>query len=278
MGVIWNRPIFKGQTGGVSSVLITLDGEQVGKNKIAADGSFHKGQKTPLPDGTYDLAVWDCGPIAIEPNVGTCTMDGQDLNDYAVLFERTIRVIHEAVRQQQESGSEEPQTATQTVQEPETVQEVQTETPTKTEPQAESYGITVTNANDAPFALGDKIHFELTAPSCASAFYGSTYVYLHSADFRNLALYRDTCNYYGPNGGAMSDDTQKSLMERLRQENPPGYNIKMASNVTVSDDHSKIRGYVTVTEELVDSYVHFTYEVRRDHRGSLSSIVSTDGN
>ena len=116
MGVIWNEPIFKGQTGGVDSILVTLNDRQVGKNKIAADGSFHKSQKTPLPDGEYDLVVRDCGPIAMEPNVETCTLDGESLDDYQILFDGTIRIVHDAIRQQQESGSEEPQT----VQEPET--------------------------------------------------------------------------------------------------------------------------------------------------------------
>lgn len=249
MGVIWNEPIFKGQTGGVSSILITLDGEQVGKNKIAADGSFHKGQKTPLPDGTYDLIVRDCGPIAIEPNVGECTMPGKDLNDYAVLFEGTIRIIHEAVRQQQESGSEEPQTETQTVQETE-AEEPQTET--------QPYGVTITNADDAPFAVGDKIHFEANAPPCmmdhlenATVSYGEiTGLTLNNYRW-HVQIWQASCDADRPTGWKPSAIFAEELLDNTHEAAPALHNIHKGMNITsVSADHSEIIGYITMVEEF----------------------------
>lgn len=272
MGVIWYEPIFKGQTSGVSSILITLDGQQVGKNKIAADGSFHKGQKTPLPDGTYDLIVRDCGPIAIEPNVGTCMMDGQDLNDYAVLFEGTIRIVHEAARQQQESGQEEPQTEQEPQTEAPTVQETEAEAPqTETQP----YGVTITNADDAPFAVGDKIHFEVNAPPCMSdhlenATSSTGEITELSLDgYRwHVTVWQAYCDPDRSSGWKPSAIYAEELLDNTHEAAPALYNIHRGMNITsVSADHSEIIGYITMVEEFegydgmeIRLYAHRTFD------------------
>lgn len=87
-----DTPTFWGQTGGISSVQVTLNDMQVDTNKLAADGTFIKEQKTPLRNGAYTLTVRDCGGIADPPNVGACSLAIADLDDYDVLFTGTISI------------------------------------------------------------------------------------------------------------------------------------------------------------------------------------------
>ena len=90
-----NMPKFRGSSGGIDSVQITLDDHQVDTNEISDTGNIAKAQKFPLSNGTYKMIVRDCGPIVEGNNKGACAMPNADLSSYAVLFDGTIRIGQE---------------------------------------------------------------------------------------------------------------------------------------------------------------------------------------
>ena len=89
-------PKFRGTSGGMESIQVTLNGEQVGNNnKIGDAGKWTKQQQWPLEKGEYHIVARDCGPLE-KGKTGACAGRDADGKYHAVLFNGTIHVGRQA--------------------------------------------------------------------------------------------------------------------------------------------------------------------------------------
>ena len=181
-------PKFRGTSGGMESIQVTLNGEQVGNNnKIGDAGKWTKQQQWPLEKGEYHVVVRDCGPLE-KGKTGACTGRDAEDKDHAVLFNGTIHVGRQA-EETQDMASEierlkaviaelEAQVAEMlqrmnsvnapTVQQPQEPQPVQVP-----EQVPGQYYIRLLNSTNSTFGIGDQIHFEGRLPACPEPIYGT---------------------------------------------------------------------------------------------------------
>lgn len=271
MSVDNEMPKFRGASGGIESVQITLNGEQVGTNKISDTGKIAKAQKWPLQDGTYDMIVRDCGPMVEKNNVGACTQHGADLSDYTVLFNATIQIGSEPAPTESESGAMETMKL-EMAELKATIAELEatiadmlermnsvnapTITPPPDTPIIEvpesvpgQYYIRLMDSTNSTYSIGDQIHFEGKGALCDTP----TYVETLGANYSTyggggIAFVVNGVSMHNMGGFDCVDGAPRISLENMKQ----GYanygdqywGSHLEGNIT------DFRGYFTVYEEM----------------------------
>lgn len=92
MTISSDSPEFRGQTVGLESVQVSVDGNQVGRNGLDDNGGFAR-IAGPLGEGSYVLTVRDCGAMHVQVyGIGQCTLLGASMDGFPVLFEATFHI------------------------------------------------------------------------------------------------------------------------------------------------------------------------------------------
>lgn len=90
---------FKGTVSNLTTVQVWLNDTKIGMSDITKPPNyFAKQTKDPLPPGTYQLVVMDCGDI-VKGNRGECAVRGADLTEYDVLFRGTMTIMSSAMHE-----------------------------------------------------------------------------------------------------------------------------------------------------------------------------------
>lgn len=258
MAIDATQPTFRGISGGIESVQITLDGHQVGTNKVSDTGKISKLQKWPLEHGTYEMIVRDCGAIVEKGNVGACTQRGADLSSYAVLFNGTIRIGPEPVATEEPGAMEAMKAkiaelkATITALEGtimemlERMDSVNTPNITAAErpplqlPESVpgQYYIRLVNATaNATYNLGDRIHFEAKAPPCVPTYGLDGTTVAQRGGWTEILIKTSLGHSFVFHNGCMDVIDQTHYMNRV--------------NLNSTLDHSTISGDLEVTGKMV---------------------------
>ena len=273
-----NMPKFRGSSGGIDSVQITLDGHQVDTNEISDTGSIAKAQKFPLSNGIYKMIVRDCGPIVEGNNKGACAMPNADLSNYAVLFDGTIRIGSEPVSVEDPGAIEAMRlkiaelkatieamnaTITEMLARMNSVNQptiTPPDPPTIEVPESvpgQHYIRIVNGSTNSTYDLGDRIYYEANLPTCPPPAYketvsgpqlrdrgGWTKLFVEGSGYWDQELFWFTC------GIEPSSETMRILGQH--------------GNVTsYSLNHTTISGYMDVKASmLVGEYYLDLYSVR----------------
>ena len=277
-------PKFRGTSGGMESIQVTLNGEQVGNNnKIGDAGKWTKQQQWPLDPGQYTIIVWDCGPLVEGNKRGDCTMPDADLEDFEILYTATITVDsgNAATAEEWESMDGDIDELERRIAELEAmISELQNTilvldasiaeileritppvlTPPPPPPSLEipeqtsgQYYFRLLNSTNSTFGVGDRIHFEGRLPACPEPLYGTLGGHITDVGGQtHIVMMTPNRNY--------ADVQRDCNTDRPR--------LDMEHIVAVfSPDHSTISGYMTVHDGMRPGEHALYADVDRGYRG-----------